>query len=228
MTLTAANAAVTISLSDDRYALNMLEKLKKDASTEPSLFGMDRSLDLTDDYGCWCRPRADFQHTWGKPVDGYDRVCREYIQGLVCLQMDMPSCDVGGLDWSDSYTVTPLLSGGFEVSCVTSGSTCGYNMCQIYIKNLKAQIEARYVTSPSAYDNNNSFGGGFDITTCVDSTLSTHAGLAGDKMCCGVIPDRIPYKATATRSCCAASGIVYESVLNTCCPDGSIQAIGLC
>jgi len=59
----------------------------------------------------------------------------------------------------------------------------------------------------------------------VDFKLSSQ--FQPEMQCCGEYPERFPYKATITKSCCTG-GQTYNPFIMQCCPGGDIRPTGTC
>lgn len=222
--LLAATVSHSLKVPENMTVVDFIQQISSDlppvyrfrnATTTNSLRG---AVQVYNDYGCWCRNRESYNLAHGNPRDELDKACKSYVQGLVCLQMDFPTCDLLTVSWSRFITVRQS-SSGLELTCQKTDDTedCGYSLCEIEMQALDDQSLAQEVSYDIAFTTAN----GFDVETCKN-------GEGKGKMeydeCCGGLPKRVPFFSDGgARRCCESAGKTYDATFMQCCEDGTLS-----
>jgi hypothetical protein len=53
------------------------------------LFNTLKAIKATSQYGCWCSSEENWAQAKGTPVDAMDEICKQYVQGMKCLRIDV-------------------------------------------------------------------------------------------------------------------------------------------
>jgi len=180
-------------------------------------------------YGCWCY----FNDNWGKgkgvPVNEVDNICKVLHDGYECIihdhKVEYPneSCD----PWTVDY-----------VSAVSLGRNLRQleNYCVKYNQNACAQrtciIESHFAQSffKLAINKDHRFEPlykhelGFDPED--KRNCPTIGGKKSEKSCCGIYPERYPFKTfDGQRQCCKRQ--TYDVNVRECC-NGVVSGLGTC
>lgn len=188
------------------------------------------SLNVVEDYGCWCRNVEDMNtRAFGRPKDPLDAVCKKYTVANRCIQRDYPSCDVANVDISPYISITFVTVGqSLTMECVTTpldGSAfdnCAYDRCVTYITAVADQLG---VLTDAGNNQAYRFDQGFNPTT--DCPGAGGNGFKADS-CCGSYPYRKEYSSADSKDCCVGSGKIFNDILEVCCSDGNVRPTGQC
>lgn len=185
------------------------------------------NLEKINEYGCWCYFLGDHGRGKGKPVDAIDRFCRKLAMGYDCAMMDIIA-QTGNdtcVPWEESY-ISGI--GGGEPALV---ATCdAFNTPTDGCSNYACKVEGIFVlkvfnlfisgdSTNEDFKHNNGFDekAGCPINEC---KIENPEKCDVNRECCGVHPDRFPFKPMGgDRACC--EGIAYDASILSCCPDGT-------
>jgi len=187
------------------------------------------------DYGCWCYdPATGFGKGRGKPLDEFDRECRNLAHNYECMILETIDGAQGACateePWTQTYStenaLQHLFTGNVEGvmdACVTdnAGDSCAVNVCKAEMKFATVAI---FATSLDGYSSTKQHRSGFDAReegSCDQLQKDTFEDF--ERTCCGAYPNRFPYKKTAGRDCC--NDRTYD-VNNLQCCKGTLTYVG--
>ena len=200
------------------------------------------------EYGCYCTLSPEFK-IGGKPLDDIDKACRTMHLNYECMAMDnekvdkKDACDSNSvryqipdinLDVMFSILSSPFpnpnldFDGYVKRTCSelndAENDPCSVNLCAI---DLKFVGELNYFFSASVNFNYFHYGGNFNQTEkCHREWLGVDIP-KGDKRCCGLHPDRKPYRHDEldlienSKKCCHSKKLYFPGE-EKCCDDGSV------
>jgi len=194
-------------------------------------------------YGCWCYLDTNWDTAKGPVQDGLDQECKNLVSNYRCLVLDAldrgETCDPAIQD----YTEYNLFAGSQQVvnECNTNGnelvltnSQCQIDLCiadgtfTLNLFSLMFQAGGISAQNPpydpavahAANTENGGNPGTFDPTVeCLTNALSG-AGRS-EKACCGVYPERYPFKTfNGDKDCCGER--TYTTLALQCCSDTDV------
>merc|ERR1712110_1168805 len=194
---------------------------------------VDRSLALTPskNYGCYCRDRADYEAAKRRAVDDFDKVCRDRVKRLRCIQMDIdagfysePGCnnvnveDLSFVSALEFVTIPGTNDPG--IGCVETGiDQCLIDLCASEIGSMQEEVDAEF---DGVFDSGRQFVNGFDpAAECSLSSVQLGTDPIGRVTfdgCCGEYPNRYPFSSTGNgntggtypaKECCEISGKIF-------------------
>jgi len=176
-------------------------------------------------YGCWCNFGEELTTGSGKPVDDFDKVCKDLQMCLRCSKLDAKEtggyCNPLTQQYSATYNFqrddAEMLS---DCQAQNAGSECASQVCSCELKFISEYIDLQW--SNAGYDAAKKLENGFDQA---GSCPKVGAGVT-TKSCCGEYPSRTPYGSKL--ECCTESGHIYNPLVNECCGVTGTAAIGAC
>ncbi|CAG5106558.1 Oidioi.mRNA.OKI2018_I69.chr1.g2897.t1.cds [Oikopleura dioica] len=193
------------------------------------------------DYGCYCVAPSDPKKNRGKPVDAIDSACKRHNMCYQCAYSDFSDArrECNPKQMGYRYTITTNDDGNIKIECLNSPDTCAYATCMcdkaladelgnLAMKGTLASKDyrnydpakcsgpqaARLDPSPQGVFNDDA--GAFDFENQVTFLSEPDTGADVPQQCCGVYPQRFPYK-SSTHECCSAGEATEEiKPLGTC------------
>jgi hypothetical protein len=220
-----ANEAALTNVVNFAGGRDAIESMILDASPMQgrSLISSSRNNDAFNfDYGCWCDfdgVGANFKEH-GKPVDGFDQICKNAVQCMRCKDIDQETngydkCDTDSFRYRSRYT-----DGYYEFNCnhhSTVNEMCKVNTCSCMVNFWNEAwkwIDANSNHNWSAYRRNT-----FDTAQCDGKSSGSQSAT-----CCGAYPNRSRHN---DQNSCCQEVTVFNSVNRQCCPDGSTTDYGV-
>lgn len=191
-------------------------------------------LDDFNGYGCWCyleeNPNGAVERTgigYGKssPVNAYDALCKVLHGGYECIVADQASAGQACEPWLVPYTIpaSSCLNTNGAVTCcnqVNTPNSCAALACIVerqFVIDMFDVINQGIPTNVPTFGHDNGFdqaGAGCPITKGVRNPTTA---------CCGVYPERYPFKTlNGARQCCESNGVAvtFMAAAWDCCSDG--------
>ena len=191
----------------------------------PALLGP--TLNLFNNYGCWCYFNDRVLVGKGQPVDAMDEQCQILHHGYECAVMDYEAA-TGESDcapWEIVYTSglsgAQMDESGRVVGLVENCEALNDNQCQSHA----CMVEGVFVISlfeilaNQAYSSDYLEKNGFNYD---ESCVILDGNQTPERECCGDLPYRYPYK-PIDRQCCGSK--TYNPAIKECCTrdDGSLK-----
>lgn len=177
---------------------------------------------IGEGYGCWCYFQDDVGKGKSDPVDELDSICKALHQGYECAMIDDPTCVPYEVEYNRPNVFWMANKDQILPACenLNSGNECHINACA---SETNFVFQIFNAANPNSDDNQHkSDGTGFDVEA---NCPITH-GETGEKSCCGVYPDRFPYKSfDGIRACCGKG--TYDTGIQECCEEGGEQVVRL-
>merc|ERR1711881_49783 len=145
-------------------------------------------------YGCWCNFGYDLTQGSGKPIDGFDGVCKSLQMCLRCARIDaneagQESCDPVGVEYNATFSWLPSQEGIMaDCSEQNPGSVCAAHVCTCELNIISDILDLLW--SQVTFDSGNLHDNGFDVQASCTGGLATGNGKL--KSCCGYYPTRTP------------------------------------
>lgn len=237
------------SFQSDRPQGNLLRGGVTPASLE---------LELLSCYGCWCYRGQHHGKGLGRPVNDFDKICRQHHHAYECIKLDAVGrgevCDpVQRAEEGFGYKMSTDLDedghGGMKLECQDGQDWCSQRTCEVDLEYLRQmwqlllagqdihRIENGHHNKHRDPDGN--LVGTFDTTNCPIGGKQYQPY----KHCCGKYPKRQVFKSSAEvdghRQCCdledgtndgTTKGRPFLIDEQTCCGSSGIlqQPNGIC
>jgi len=191
------------------------EAIKKNSSDRAVTNLMGDTLELIQNYGCWCY--FDDNHGKGKsqPINDVDAFCKLLHEGYDCAIIDGDMENEPCTPWEVDYNSAPTTSGDIIAECESrNDNSCSTRACiveSVFIGDIfKSFIRGNQHDAKYLHEND------FDVATeCPTKDGVPHSNRA----CCGVYPFRHPFKTyDGERGCCGSK--TFDTNILTCCDDG--------
>lgn len=192
------------------------------------------------DYGCYCVAPSDPKKNRGRPVDAIDSACKRHNMCYQCAYADFSNArrECNPKQMGYQYRINKNVeTGNIKIECTNSQDTCAYATCMcdkaladelgnLAMKGTLAEKDnrnydaAKCGASPTRSDPSpegvfNDDMGAFDFENQI-TFLTEPEGADVPQQCCGVYPQRFPYK-SSTHECCSIGGATEElKPLGTC------------
>merc|ERR1712154_402234 len=177
---------------------------------------IQQSVDNINEYGCWCFFGDDHGRGKGQPVDQVDEICKTLHDGYECAMRDAEDEATTCIPWEVDYNSAV---GGDDVTiaegctAANSGNNCAIRAC-IVEGHFSANIINALLVQFVSVDQTKMHRNGFDYKgVCA---TKKNGGGPSNKACCGVYPDRFPFKTlNGDRKCCGSR--TFNSLTLKCC-----------
>jgi len=180
------------------------------------------TIDNLNEYGCWCYFDDDHGRGKAQPADGIDSVCKVLHDGYDCAMLDAENDGTSCTPWEVAYQAAV---GGStqtiaeECADKNASNKCAEHACIVegtFVANLLSVL----VTTPGgAINDSNRQSSGFDVNA---NCVTKRGGSGGEKQCCGLYPNRFPFKTLGGDRACCVDRTFNTNTLN-CCSDGSVK-----
>lgn len=190
---------------------------------------------LLQNYGCWCNfDTYKKGQSHGKPVDFFDNACKVLKEGYECIEMDAATsqqdedkvCDVQktryksalGSGHPSQMTVEVLTN---ECDLVNE-TNCQKRLCKVEGWFIQSILKKTYSDGvfPDIFNYKHMYGAFDPQVECLKTTVTGSSELD----CCGNYPRRFTFRHSGSnRSCC--NGKTYNSIVLSCCDDGSTRPV---
>jgi len=176
-------------------------------------------------YGCWCFFGYDAGTVGrGPAVNEYDEVCKAVTNCYRCARFDGEqegeACDPWSTDYQADFSHNND-NKNISATCMNSQNSrnCEWRTCSCEM-NMIASFFKLLFSPTLTFDESFKHENGFDWE--LECPVS---GVASNRQCCGLYPNRRPYDDGPTRSCCHHRNI-YNPANAQCCEDGSTVSFG--
>lgn len=209
---------------------------KKDLNLlQPRAFtGLIRNyLFAINGYGCWCYLDGGYQGLAKGPAqDDVDSKCKGLLLAYDCIEMDAldrgEPCEAQSVD----YVPYNFFNSNTDLKADCEATNAG-NQCKIDTCIVEGQFTLDFFPdffNPTGLPHDEalrhpSLGGSFNTTETCNYATAPAAG-STEKVCCGDVPHRFPYKPLdGERGCCG--GQTFMTDRHMCCDD-EISNLGNC
>jgi len=195
------------------------------------------SLEQIWSYGCWCLLETpDEGH--GLTMDSYDEACRDMVKCNQCATIDAGAgCDPAttGFQVNVEWDTAAM---GFSMDCSSANEDANDNFCAEHLCSCEMNFFANVLDLLWAgAERTDAFerAQGFDADQCIIDEADAELNAANldsnnnDQECCGSYPNRRALSSGV--ECCIVNGdggLPYNSLVEKCCPDGSVANQGDC
>merc|ERR1711981_97257 len=184
---------------------------------------MGATLNLIDQYGCWCYFEENHGKGKSQAVNDVDSFCKLLHEGYDCAMMDADEAGETCIPWEVDYNtgtsnLDTLVETCTEKNLGQAEEACATRACiveQYFITNIfQLFLSGGGQHSPDFLHAN----GLFDVAV----ECPTKSGEVSEHSCCGPYPFRHPFKTySGNRACCGSK--TYDSNILTCCPDEKVR-----
>lgn len=170
---------------------------------------------LISEYGCWCFFGDQVGRGRAQPLDAVDEACRVLAGGYECAMRDAEDEGTTCIPWEVEYASAVGGTGltiPEECANLNEGNNCAIRAC-IIEGSFVANLLDIFLSGGSI---NNAYKPQFGFNYDESCVVKKSGGGPSLKACCGVYPDRYPFKARGgDRKCCGTR--TYNSLTLKCC-----------
>lgn len=238
-------ASATIIFDGINASLKSMEKgfkeLQEMTGGDRNLLG-DASISGLNKYGCWCYFDDAVGNGKGLPRDFIDEECRALHRSYECAIAEINGCIPYSVQSATANTLLAAFQGDILAACTAVNSAlvaggaanvpCAVAACAAetkFISNVQNYLLTEDALFSTLKHVGTTYGGGSagvfnPERQCVaECPRGNCISDKGDRACCGVMPERFPFKLHATdpnyaqyRQACCADKEVYSIATHSC------------
>lgn len=204
-----------------------------DAPSARFVPGIRFLFSLIQEYGCWCFLGPEHGSGHGKPQDVYDKICKDFHQGITCAKMNIDNCSPEtGVRYQILAGSEPNGDVLYDCETLNAGDECAEATCYLEANFVSGFIdEAFNGNSPNLNEYSHALG--WDNSVCkVQGSGGDNGGFS--EVCCGNFQANtmkpVRFYDNLPKQCCNKNNggfSTYNPETNDCC-DGQVTALGAC